>query len=254
MELAEMTVYLCCTCVFATLLQHPASPIRHLIPSVIVRRAIFGILIGTTLTAIILTPWGQQSGGHLNPAVTWTFYRLRKLEFWDAVFYGIAQFSGATAGVAIATLLLQGAPAQPAIRYSATQPGSHGAGIAFAAEVLISFSLMFVVLIASNSRAVSRYTPYMVGGLYAVFITLEAPLSGMSMNPARTFGPAFLGSYWHGLWIYFLAPTLGMLIAAELFLWLRCGIGPYCAKLHHANHERCVFRHGHRQVDYIPPP
>jgi aquaporin Z len=94
----------------------------------------------------------------------------------------------------------------------------------------------------------------MVGGLYAVFIALEAPLSGMSMNPARTFGPALLGSYWHSLWIYFLAPTLGMLLAAELFLSLRCGIGPYCAKLHDANHERCVFRHGHRQVDYIPPP
>jgi aquaporin Z len=63
MELAEMAAYLSCTCVFTTLLQHPASPLPHLIPSIILRRATFGILIGTTLTAIILTPWGS------NPAV-----------------------------------------------------------------------------------------------------------------------------------------------------------------------------------------
>ena len=107
---------------------------------------------------------------------------------------------------------------------------------------------MFTVLIASNHNVLSRYTPYFVGTLYAIFITLETPLSGMSMNPARTFGSAFRGRYWHALWVYFLAPTLGMLVAAELFLWLRCSIGTYCAKLHHANDKRCIFRHGTQQV------
>lgn len=106
---------------------------------------------------------------------------------------------------------------------------------------------MLTVLFTSNHHLLFRYTPYFVGALYAIFITLETPLSGMSMNPARTFGSALRGSYWHALWVYFLAPTLGMLAAAELFLWLRGGIAPYCAKLHHANHKRCIFRHG------IPP-
>jgi aquaporin Z len=94
----------------------------------------------------------------------------------------------------------------------------YGTGVAFIAEVAISFALMLTVLFASNRNALSRYTPYFVGALYAIFITLETPLSGMSMNPARTFGSAFRGRHWHALWVYFLAPTLGMLVAAELFL------------------------------------
>jgi aquaporin Z len=88
-----------------------------------------------------------------------------------------------------------------------------------------------------------RYTPYFVGALYATFITFETALSGMSMNPARTFGSAFHDSYWHGLWIYFVAPTLGMLVAAELFLRIRGGIPHYCAKLHHSNNKRYIFCH-----------
>jgi aquaporin Z len=100
---------------------------------------------------------------------------------------------------------------------------------------------MFVVLFATNHAVLVRYTPYFVGALYVIFITLETPVSGMSMNPARTFGSAFRGRYWHALWIYFLAPTLGMLIAAEFFLRVRGGVGPHCAKLHHANNKRCIF-------------
>jgi aquaporin Z len=243
MELIEMAWYLFFTCVFATLLQHPVSPIRHLLPNAAFRRACFGISVGVTVAAVILTPWGKQSGGHLNPAMTFTFYRLGKVKLWDAIFYGVAQFAGATAGVVLATSLLHGAPGNPTIRYAATLPGRYGAGVAFIAEVVISFVLMFTVLFASNHNLLSRYTPYFVGALYAIFIALETPLSRMSMNPARTFGSAFRGHYWQALWVYFLAPTLGMLLAAELFLWLRHGIGPYCAKLHHANDKRCIFCH-----------
>ena len=65
----------------------------------------------------------------------------------------------------------------------------------------------------------------------------------MSTNPARTFGPAFFASYWHALWIYFIAPPLGMLAGAEVFLAARGHKGPYCAKLHHHNNKRCIFRH-----------
>ena len=249
MELSEMGLYLFFTCIFATLLQHPASPIRHQLPNNLVRRACFGILVGATIVAIALTPWGKQSGGHLNPAMTFTFFRLGKVKLWDAIFYGAAQFAGATAGVAIASSLLLGAPGNPTIRYVATLPGVYGAGVAFIAEVAISFALMLVVLLVSNHTTLSRYTPYFVGTLYALFITLETPLSGMSMNPARTFGSAIRGSYWDALGVYFLAPTLGMLVAAEFFLLVRGGIGPSCAKLHHANDKRCIFCDGTQQVD-----
>ncbi len=201
-----------------------------------------------TIAGIVLTPWGKQSGGHLNPAITITFYRLGKVAFWDAIVYGAAQFAGANAGVAIATFLLLGSPGHPRVRYAATLPGVYGAGVAFIAEVAISFALMLTVLLASNHKVLSRYTPYFVGALYAIFITVEAPLSGMSMNPARTFGSAFPGRYWHALWVYFLAPTLGMLTAGEFLLGVRGGVGPYCAKLHHVNDKRCIFCHGTEQV------
>jgi aquaporin Z len=180
--------------------------------------------------------------------MTFTFYRLGKVEFWDAIFYRVVQFAGATAGVAVASSLLLGAPGNPAIRYAATLPGMYGAGVAFIAELTISFALMLTVLFASNHTVLSRYTPYFVGVLYAIFITVETLLSGMSMNPARTFGSAFRGRYWHALWVYFAAPTLGMLVAAELFLRVRGGIGSYCDKLHHANDKPCIFRHHTHQV------
>ena len=65
----------------------------------------------------------------------------------------------------------------------------------------------------------------------------------MSTNPARTFGAAVFASYWHTLWIYFIAPPSGMLAAAEVFLLAREGNGPYCAKLHHHKDKRCIFHH-----------
>jgi aquaporin Z len=142
-----------------------------------------------------LTPWGKQSGGHLNPAMTLTLYCLGKMEFWDAIFYGVVQFAGATPGVAIASALLLGAPGRSTIRYTAALPGVYGPGVAFIAEVAISFVLMLTVLFALNDNVFSRYTAYFVGALYVIFITLETPPSGMSMKPARTFGSALVGRY-----------------------------------------------------------
>lgn len=241
MEFGEMTLYLLLTCVFSTLIQHPGSPVRQAITNDLARRACLGVSIGTTIGAIVMSPWGMQSGGHLNPAITFAFYQLGKVEFWDATFYGLAQFAGAVSGVALATLLLAGALQDPAIRYAATLPGMYGPSATFAAEITISCVLMLTVLFASNHNLLARYTPFLVGALYAIFITFEAPISGMSMNPARTFGPALLGRYWDSLWMYFLAPSLGMLFAARIFLWVRGGKEPYCAKVVHATERRCIF-------------
>ncbi len=244
MEAAELGLYLFSACAFSTLVWHPASPVPHVITSTISRRALMGLGMGATIVAIILSPWGKQSGGHFNPAITLTYYRLGKVEFWDAWFYTAAQFLGAIGGVAVATYVMRGAPGNVAVRYAVTVPGTYGRVIAFVAELAISFVLMMTVLFLTNRARLAPYTAYFVGLMIAAFITFEAPLSGMSMNPARTFGSAFHADYWHALWIYFIAPSLGMLAAAEVFLKLRRGVPPYCAKLHHANNKRCIFRHG----------
>jgi aquaporin Z len=243
MEAGESSLYLFAACAVATLLWHPASPIERHLPSDSVRRILMGVAMGATVIAIVLTPWGKRSGAHFNPAVTFAFYRLRKVARWDAVFYCAAQFLGAVAGVALASLVLQGAPAHKAVRYAATIPGIYGDTIAFVAELAISFILMSAILFVSNHKVLSPYTHYFAAILVAAYIAFESPISGMSTNPARTFGPALYASYWHAIWIYFIGPPLGMLAAAEVFLLARGGKGPYCAKLHHHNDKRCIFRH-----------
>jgi aquaporin Z len=243
MEAGEVGSYLLLTCFFAAVLQHPASQVRHLIGSDIVRRVLMGLGVGATVIAIVMTPWGKQSGGHFNPAITIAFYRLGKVALPDTLFYVLAQFSGAIGGVCIARYLLLAATGHQVVRYAVTAPGARGSSVAFLGELTISFVLMTTILVASNREALARYTPYLVGFLYALFILFEAPLSGMSMNPARSFAPALHASYWHALWLYFTAPTLGMLVAAEVFLRSRGGVRPFCAKLHHANNKRCIFHH-----------
>lgn len=197
--------------------------------------------MGATIIAIVLSPWGKQSGAHFNPAVTFTFHRLAKVALWDTVFYCIAQLIGAVTGVALASLVLHGAPANRAVHYATTMPGIYGATLAFLAELGISFLLMSAILFASNHKALERYAHYLAATLIATYIAFESPISGMSTNPARSFGPALNASYWHALWIYFLAPPSGMLSAAEVFLLARRGQGPYCAKLHHRNDKRCIL-------------
>src|SRR5580692_53508 len=110
MEAGESGLYLFSACAVATLLWHPASPIQPYLPSDTVRRMLMGLAMGASILAIVLSPWGKQSGAHFNPAVTFAFYRLRKVALWDTVFYCTAQLIGAVAGVALASLVLQGAP------------------------------------------------------------------------------------------------------------------------------------------------
>src|SRR5260370_37268475 len=102
MEAGELGLYMFFTSAFATLLQPPASPVRHFIVGDLSRRVLMGLAMGTTVIATIMSPWGKQSGGHFNPAITLTFYRLGKVEVWDAMFYATAQFSGAISGVTTA--------------------------------------------------------------------------------------------------------------------------------------------------------
>ena len=103
---------------------------------------------------------------------------------------------------------------------------------------IISFVMMSVVLRVSNHERMARYTGLCAGVLVMAYISFEAPLSGMSMNPARTFASALGGQVWTALWLYFTAPPLAMLAAAQIYLAQHKRIG--CAKLHHQNQQRCI--------------
>ncbi len=230
---------------FTVLLEHPASPVRAALPDPFVRRTLMGLAMAATAIALVYSPWGQRSGAHFNPAFTLAFFRLGKVEPTDAGLYVFAQFAGALGGVLLAALALGALPADPLVRFAVTLPGSAGELGAFAAEVAISFLLMLTVLVTSNATRTAPYTPLFVGALIAAYIALEAPLSGMSMNPARTLGSAAGAQVFSSLWIYFTAPPLGMGLAAETFVRVRGARAVHCAKLHHQNAQRCIFRCGY---------
>jgi len=232
-------------CTFATLLGHPMSPAQMWFMAGTPMRLVMGIAMGLTAIAIIYSPWGKRSGAHMNPAVTFTFLRLGKIAPSDAFFYVLFQFAGGIVGVLLARIFLREWVSHPAVNYAVTAPGTQGPTAAFFAELLISFLLMCTILIVSNTEKLARYTGLFAGILVATYITFEAPISGMSMNPARTFGSALLAQSWTALWIYFSAPPFGMLLAAEAYLRVKGARAVHCAKLHHQNNQRCIFRCGY---------
>lgn len=226
--------------VFATLLDFPGSPIHRAIVDPTLRRALGGIAMGITAIALIYSPWGQRSGAHMNPAVTLTFLRLGKIKPRDALAFVLAQIAGGTLGVLLVARVLGAAFTNPPVRYAATLPGPGGVAIAFVAELTISALLIFAVLMVSNTPRLARYTGLVAGALVATYISIEAPLSGMSMNPARSFASAAPGLIWQDFWIYVTAPVLGMLAGAQLFLFARGAQGAACAKLMHPADQRCI--------------
>lgn len=240
-----LALFMVSAAAFATLLQHPASPLAFAPAAGWRARAAMGAAMGLTLVAIVYSPLGGRSGAHMNPAVTLAFLRLGKVARVDAAGYIAAQFAGGITGIVIATYLLRRLPAHPSVNFVATVPGEHGMAVAFVAELAISFGMMLTVLTVSNAGRLSRLTGICGGLLVATYITLEAPLSGMSMNAARTLGPALLAHTERSLWIYFTAPLLGMLLAAETFVRVRGASRVICAKLHHPMGVRCIFDCGY---------
>ena len=250
-EAAGLGCFMVSACAFGVVLGHPASPVVRAIGSPFLLRACMGLAMGLTAAALVLSPWGKRSGAHFNPAVTLTFLRLGKVELRDALFYVGAQVVGGLGGVALAAWIFGDRLADPAVRYVVTA-GGYGRGVAFAAELTISFGLMSAVLHFAGTPSLNRYTAFVAGALVAAFITFEAPLSGMSMNPARSLASAAHAHWWSAFWIYVTAPPLGMLAAAELRGRLASLPEPPCAKLHHDNPARCIFRcaYPHREETF----
>ncbi|MDF0645192.1 MAG: aquaporin [Nitrospira sp.] len=242
MEAAGLGLFMISAVLVTTLLEYPLSPFHELFPNQTIRRVVIGLAMGMTAIALIYSSWGKRSGAHLNPAVTVTFFRLGKIQGVDTACYMVAQFGGGLAGLLIGATVIGMAVEHPAVNYAVTVPGSAGSGAAFTAEVVMSFVLMLVILITSNRVALNPWTGVLAGCLVAAYISIEAPLSGMSMNPARSFASALPSHVWTGFWIYLTAPLIGMLLAAECYVRLYGVRRVLCAKLHHQNDKRCIFR------------
>jgi aquaporin Z len=236
-EAALLGAFMVAASTLGVVLEHPESRVHLAVPDPLVRRALFGMAMGLTAIALIYSRWGKRSGAHMNPSVTLAFLSLGRVKGPDAAFYVTAQFVGAIAGMLVAWVVFGARLSHPSVDFVTTRPGDPGLAVAFVAELAISFVLMAVVLAVSASRR-TRLTGLCAGALVFLYITFEAPLSGMSMNPARSFGSALTAREPTALWIYFLAPTVGMLLAAALF---RRPTVAGCAKLDHPPDVPCIF-------------
>ncbi len=202
---------------FDVLIDHPDLFIREHIHSAIIRRSIIGFFMGLTALYILNSSFGKRSGAHINPSVTLIQYRLGNIGSTDALWYVVFQFIGGSMGMSLIYLIMPHLVAHPAINYIVTKPSDAGIFVALILEFIISFLLMTAVLYSNSTKKLSRYTAYFVAALIAIFITFEAPYSGMSMNPARTFASAIVANQWNSFWLYYIAPPVGMVVA-ELFV------------------------------------
>jgi aquaporin NIP len=173
---------------------------------------VFGLVIMAMVYAI-----GHLSGAHINPAVTIAFALTRHFSGRDAAAYVAAQLTGATAG---ALLLLAVWPDQPA-DLGATTP-SIGAGGAFAYELVLTAFLMFVIMaVATDTRAVGPAAAIAIGGTVGLDALFGGPVTGASMNPARSFGPALAATEWTDFWLYVLGPLAGAALGAFAYQLVR---------------------------------
>jgi len=199
---------------FDALLEYPGLPIRHQLGSALLRRFLVGLSMGLTALYIFTSGFGRQSGAYINPAITVVRYFLKDINWRDGIFYILFQFTGGSLGMWLVVLFFPRWMAHPTVNYIVTVPGKAGVGVAFIMEFLISFILIVVVLAMERSARLEKYTPWVVSGLIALFITVEAPFSGMSMNPA--FASAIVAGQWKAFWLYCVAPLVGMGAGAGL--------------------------------------
>jgi aquaporin NIP len=170
--------------------------------------AAFGLAIMAMIYAT-----GHLSGAHINPAVTVAFVSTRHFPVRDAVAYVPAQLAGAVAGAVTLRLAWEGTPAD----LGATVP-SVGVGAALVYEFAMTALLMFVIMaVATDTRAFGAAAAVAIGGTVALDALFGGGVTGASMNPARSFGPALVASEWTDFWIYVLAPVTGAIAGALLY-------------------------------------
>jgi aquaporin NIP len=175
----------------------------------------FGLAIMVMIYAL-----GHISGAHFNPAVTFGFALTRHFPWPRVVLYWAAQLAGAV----IAALILRGSLGNIAGVGATTPSGS--AGQSFLWELILTFFLMLVIMaVATDALAVGEAAAIAIGGTVGLDALFGGPISGASMNPARSLGPGLVSGDLASIWVYLLAPLLGAAIAGVTYQLLRAGAG-----------------------------
>jgi aquaporin Z len=212
------------------------GPLASLPISADARRLLNGFLFGSVGAAIAFSPIGKMSGAHINPAVTFAFWLEGKLRWRDASFYVLAQLIGAGFG-AVALLVWGSVGASD--EWGASMPnGLVPEWLPMAGETVCTFLLVLLIFVFAAHKLTQPFTPLVNPPLFAILTWLEAPLSGASANPARSFGPELVSWLWQGWWVYWIGPCLGagLAVAVLRFHLFR----------HHRPSEARVCHFGHR--------
>jgi aquaporin Z len=235
-ELAGTALLILVSLSFVILDFGQGSFIVQLLPNDGVRRLITGFLFGSTGALIAISPLGKESGAHINPVVSFSFWLMGKFPGRYAAGYMIAQMTGAVIG---ALPLFAWGAIGSSVDFGATLPGAkYGTLAALAGEVITTFALVAGVFFFIRNRKIRNFTPALFPILYALMVLFEAPISGTSTNPARSFGPALISGAWQDWWLYWLGPFTGSFLAAATyrFRWLR-HVEIEVAKLYHFEHD-----------------
>jgi len=172
----------------------------------------FGLVI-----MVMVYATGHLSGAHINPAVTVAFTLTRHFAARDALAYIGAQLAGASAGALVLLAVWTDKPAH----LGATLP-SVAAGSAFVYELVLTAFLMFVIIaVATDTRAVGAAAAIAIGGTIGLDALFGGPVTGASMNPARSFGPALVSGEWHEFWVYVAGPVAGAVLGALAYQLVR---------------------------------
>ncbi len=192
----------------------PASPVSALALPGWLARGIAGALFGLTGTLVTVSALGRHSGAHINPAMTLAFLVEGKISGSHAAMYVISQSLGAIAG---ASVVLAWGPWGKPLRYGATAPAlGLNPVLAVALEALCTVVLVGTVFVFLGRPRLRPFTPWTMSPMYAVMVSIEAPWTGTSTNPARSLGPAVATGTWHGFWIYLVGPCLGAVVGVAV--------------------------------------
>ncbi|GAC1630707.1 MAG: aquaporin [Ktedonobacteraceae bacterium] len=213
-----------------------------MLPNANLRLLITGLLFAGSGSLVAISPFGKLSGAHINPAVSLAFWIHGKMHHHDIIGYVVGQFLGAIVGAELLVLVWGGYARS--VHDGMTLPGaSYPLWIVFLAEMSLTGVLVLSIFVFVSSHRLMHWTPLMTWLVVAAMVWLEAPVSGTSLNPARSIGPAFVAWLWTEQWLYCLAPPLGALLAVGAFRLLRIGERDVLTgKLFHVPKYRSIFK------------
>lgn len=217
-------------------------PMEHLIPDRSTRLLFTGLIFSGSGALVAISPLGKLSGAHINPSVTLAFWAHGKMHRQDVVGYIVAQFLGAILS-AVLLVSIWGRYAASVHNGMTLPAASYPLWIVFLAEVGITLLLVLSIFVFVSSHRLMRWTPLMTWLLIGAMVWLEAPISGTSLNSARSIGPALVTGLWTDQWLYCVAPPMGALLAVGIFRRLSLGKRDVLScKLFHVPYYRSIFR------------